>query len=101
MMDATALYPQGFHPISPLFLPNDLSSLAPVLPRASVAVTYYYVDFGISTLFASGEPNKLVTGWAGLDRDVPELSEEVPYDPFKVDVFILGNLFRQMFLQGR
>ncbi|KAI0723537.1 hypothetical protein C8Q76DRAFT_794463 [Earliella scabrosa] len=99
MMDATALYPQGFHPISPLFLPNDLSSLAPVLPRASVAVTYYYVDFGISTTFASGEPNRLVTGWAGLDRDVPELSEEVPYDPFKVDVFILGNLFRQMFLQ--
>ena len=80
-------------------LPNDLTTYAPVLPRASVPMTYYYIDFGISTLFASEDTNKLVTGRAGLDRDVPELSEVLPYDPFKVDVFILGNLFRQSFLQ--
>ncbi|KAI0773748.1 kinase-like domain-containing protein [Fomes fomentarius] len=98
MMDASAMYPQGFHPIAPSFLPNDVSNLAPVLPRASVPVTYYYVDFGISTLFTPEETNRMVTGWAGLDRDVPELSNDVPYDPFKVDIFILGNLFKQSFL---
>ncbi len=100
MMDASVMYPQGFHPIAPSFLPNDVSSLAPVMPRASVPVTYYYVDFGISTLFTK-ETNRMVTGWAGLDRDIPELSNDVPYDPFKVDIFILGNLFKQSFLDVR
>ena len=98
-MDPTALYPKGFHPESPLVLANDLTTYAPVLPRASVPVTYYYVDFGISTLFAPEDTNRLVTGRAGLDKGVPELSDVVAYDPFKVDVFILGNLFRQSFLQ--
>lgn len=101
MMDASAMYPQGFHPIAPSLLPNDVSRLAPVMPRASVPVTYYYVDFGISTLFTPEETNRMVTGLAGLDRDVPELSKDVPYDPFKVDIFILGNLFKQSFLDVR
>ena len=99
MMDPTALYPKGFHPESPLTLLNDLTTYAPVLPRASVPVTYYYIDFGISTLFTCDDTNRLVTGRAGLDKGVPELSDVVAYDPFKVDVFILGNLFRQSFLQ--
>ena len=77
---------------------NDLTTYAPVLPRASVPVTYYYIDFGISTLFTCDDTNRLVTGRAGLDRDVPELSEELPYDPFKVDVFILGNLYKTEFV---
>ena len=34
-------------------------------------------------------------GTDGLDSDVPELSSKVPYDAFKVDIFILGNLFRK------
>lgn len=37
-----------------------------------------------------------MTGIFGLDQDVPELSREIPYDPFKVDVFIIGNMFRTL-----
>ena len=98
MMDASSIFPQGFHPITDMSLPNDITSTAPVLPRASVIVPYYYVDFGISTLFDADDRDRLVTGMYGLDRDVPELSDEIPYDPFKVDVFILGNMFRKTFL---
>ena len=63
--------------------------------RSSGAVKYYFVDFGISTKVEPGE-SPLVLGRAGLDQEVPELSDEVPYDAFKVDVFIIGNTFKSM-----
>ncbi|KAI0352731.1 hypothetical protein OH77DRAFT_1513089 [Trametes cingulata] len=97
MMDADALYPQGFHPMSDVCLPNSINQRAPVLSRKDVPVTYYYVDFGISSHFAPEETDRLVIGTSGLDQEVPELSDESPYDPFKVDVFILGNMFRRVF----
>ena len=95
MMDASALYPKGFHPIRTGVLP-DLSGYATSLSRLAAAqpVKYYYIDFGISVHIPHGEP-RLVLGTAGLDQEVPELSDSVPYDPFKVDVFILGNVFTQ------
>ncbi|KAI0369568.1 hypothetical protein BV20DRAFT_1053161 [Pilatotrama ljubarskyi] len=42
--------------------------------------------------FTSEEGPRLVTGKLGLDRQPPELSDDVPYDPFKLDVFLIGNL---------
>ena len=97
MMDATPLFPHGFHPIADDMLPDTIATWAPRLPRATTPVKYYYIDFGISSRFADDDVCRLVTGRNGLDRTVPELSRTVPYDPFKVDIFILGNLFRQQF----
>ncbi|KAI0767251.1 kinase-like domain-containing protein [Fomes fomentarius] len=99
MMDATAIFPRGFHPVTDICLPDDITRFAPTLPRSKVPVTYYFVDFGISSLFAGDQASRLVTGSFGLDEEVPELSDEVPYDPFKVDIFILGNLFCQTFVE--
>ncbi|KAI0773720.1 hypothetical protein C8Q74DRAFT_1316758 [Fomes fomentarius] len=78
MMDATAMYPQGFHPAAPHVLPTQVTT-APVVPRSRVHVIYYY----------------------GLDRQVPEPSNKDPYDPFKADIFMLGNMFRTCILQVR
>ena len=97
MMDAIAMYPRGFHAIRADNLPHDLHQPAPVLSRNQVPVTYYFVDFGISSWFQPDEQTRLVLGTHGLDKDVPELSNEVPYDPFKVDIFVLGNMFRENF----
>ncbi|KAI0676775.1 kinase-like domain-containing protein [Trametes maxima] len=97
MMDASALYPQGFHPVYQEFSPN-IATYAPVLPRSSVPITYYLVDFGISTRFSVDEPVRLVLGKDGIEDTVPELSDDVPYDPFKTDVYIAGALFREIFL---
>ena len=99
LMDASAIFPKGYHPVATYSLPNDTRKGAPELPRSTVPVRYYYADFGLSTMFAPTESNWVVTGTHGLDTDVPELSDEVPYDPFKVDVFILGNLIRTSFLE--
>lgn len=96
MMDATNMYPRGFHPVRSRYL-HDLSTPAPFIPRSEVGVKYYFVDYGISSYFSPGSQERLVLGLEGRDQDVPELSDEVPYDPFKVDIFTIGNVFREMF----
>lgn len=60
-----------------------------------IPVKYYFIDFGISTRFSPDEHPRLVVGRQGLDDKVPELSDTVPYDPFKTNIFIIGNLLRQ------
>ncbi|KAI9063420.1 hypothetical protein FKP32DRAFT_1572126 [Trametes sanguinea] len=98
MMDASAIFPEGCHPISNDFLP-DFSDLAPRLPRSAGRISYYLIDFGISSRFAHDDSPKVVLGRHGLDGSVPELSDDAPYDPFKTDVYIAGSLLRQLFLE--
>ena len=98
-MDASGLFPHGFHPTL-LYLQPDARRRAQARSRlgAPKPVKYYYIDFGISVYSPSGAP-KNVVGTDGIDSDVPELSATLPYDAFKVDIFILGNLFRKELLQ--
>jgi hypothetical protein len=92
-MDATHMFPRGFHPVKDILLPNILSP-APIIPRRDVGVRYYFIDYGISSYFPTGSRN-LVLGRDGRDQEVPELSDEVPYDPFKVDIFTIGGVLRR------
>ncbi|KAF9782709.1 kinase-like domain-containing protein [Thelephora terrestris] len=96
LMDADAMYPEGFHPVHYGYK-RDYSGWATYFPRSVVGVRYYFADFGISTHISEEDPQKLVTGVLGRDQEPPELSELVPYDPFKLDVFIMGNMLRQDF----
>jgi hypothetical protein len=95
-MDATHMYPLGFHPVEDLYL-DDIKTPAPIISRSEAGVKYYYVDYGISSYFPPGSRRELVLGIAGRDQDVPELSNNVPYDPFKVDIFTIGNVLRGEF----
>ncbi|KAI0693496.1 kinase-like domain-containing protein [Cytidiella melzeri] len=96
MMDGTSLYPKGFHPVLTDSLPDMRAKAKPYARfTAPQPVKYYFVDFGISESFAVDQTSRLVVGTDGLDADVPELSDDKPYDPFKVDIFILGNFFKQ------
>jgi hypothetical protein len=49
---------------------------------------------GISSYFPTESEPHLVFGRDGRDQDVPELSDDVSYDPFKVDIFTIGNVLR-------
>lgn len=90
MMDIDSLFPFDYHPIYMEHSP-DLRRIA--RPRRGFApVRYYFIDYDLSSYIAPGEP-RLVFGEDGRDQDVPELSDSIPYDPFKVDIFITGNLF--------
>jgi hypothetical protein len=91
------MFPRGFHPVKDRLLP-DISNPAPIIPRRHAGVKYYFIDYGISSYFPEGgSQDHQVLGLAGRDQDVPELSDEVPYDPFKVDIFTIGNAFFRKF----
>ena len=90
------MFPRGFHPVKDLLL-HDASTPAPFIPRRDAGVKYHFVDYGISSYFPTDSEPHLVLGLDGRDRDVPELSDEVPYDPFKVDIFTIGNVLRHEF----
>lgn len=83
------MFPQGWHPQEIDSFPNGRS-----LPNRYTAsrtaiggVRYYYIDFGISSFH-----KRRVLGIHGQER-APELSENVPYDPYKLDVYILGKTY--------
>ena len=97
MMDARPLYPEGHHPVRRNYTPDSMHRIS-ALSRADRPVRYYYIDFGLSTHFPPGT-SPYVVGDIGRDRDVPELSDDVPYDAFKVDIYSLGNVYDQEFQQ--
>lgn len=96
-MDAKPLYPDGHHPVR---LEASLDALYDVtpLPRTGRSIRYYYIDFGLSVRFPKGAPS-LVVGDVGRDAEVPELSPDVPYDAFPVDIYALGNMLFKHFAQ--
>jgi len=96
LIDADAMYPEGFHPVKWSYK-RDYSGRATYIPRSVAGVRYYFADFGISVHIPKEEPQKFVTGVQGRDQDPPELSETVSYDPFKLDVFIIGNMLKREF----
>jgi len=98
LMDADAMYPEGFHPVILSSTP-DYSASAKFKSRTTAGVKYYFVDFGISTHFPEAVSPMLVTGILGRDQDPPELSKTELYDPFKLDIFIIGNMFKREFYQ--
>ena len=96
MMDGNPLYPGGFHPIRNVFA-LDGTGVAWPLSRSHFHVQYYYIDFSLSVYIPPGVQPKLAVGIFGRDQEPPELSESIPYDPFKLDIFILGNVLRKSF----
>ncbi|KAG8750814.1 hypothetical protein FRC11_010029 [Ceratobasidium sp. 423] len=93
MMKADTLFTSTPHPHpSYSYLTEDAQYRVGVQPRSEHTVKYYYIDFGLSVLFPSHAERRLVTGADGRERNVPELATpDIPYDPFKVDVWIIGN----------
>ncbi|KAL5536407.1 hypothetical protein ACEPAF_229 [Sanghuangporus sanghuang] len=103
MIDASEMFPDGVHP-DPLWCDLHPDHLVPArfLRRTQLKkVTYYFIDFGISSHFEDPREPRLVTGIDGRDREVPERHLTEPYDPFPVDVFSLGNTYKRLFRNYR
>ncbi|TRM61134.1 hypothetical protein BD626DRAFT_406224, partial [Schizophyllum amplum] len=93
MMNSDELLPGGFHFASPYCTPAGRYGLV-FRDRAEVRpIQYFAVDMGLSSCLPSRR--SLVTGVFGQDRTVPELSWDIPYDPFKVDIYQLGQVILQ------
>ncbi|KAJ6461324.1 kinase-like domain-containing protein [Mycena sanguinolenta] len=97
MMDASHVIPRGWHFRAPWTHCGTKSGIQSQ-PRSSVGpIDYYIIDFGLSKIyFDERQEDVLDEGKYGQDKTVPELSETVPYNPFKVDIYQLGNVIMEL-----
>lgn len=95
-MDGIPLYPRGHHPVRLWLAPDGKKDVHP-LSRTDHPVRYYFIDFGISSRFKYGE-SPFVLGTQGRDK-APELSKRVSYNAFRVDVWMLGRVYEEDFLE--
>ena len=95
MQDVQELFPgKRMHPQKPGYsedLQTEFERDYDARPR------FYFIDFGVTVRFEGPEPH-LVTGIVCRDQTAPELSLTIPFDPFKLDVYLLGNHFLTEFL---
>ncbi|KII92697.1 hypothetical protein PLICRDRAFT_103575 [Plicaturopsis crispa FD-325 SS-3] len=101
MMDATPLYPVPYHPFD-LSMKRDYSGTAKHFTRTQRPVKYYIIDFGISRRYKPEDGPPLEDPIYGGDKTVPEFQKSLdPCDPFPTDIYYLGNMIREHFLNER
>jgi hypothetical protein len=97
-MDASEMYPEGFHPV---VKDNKLDWSGEVEPqgtRTEKPPKYYLLDFGLARQYEEDQPHHV---WGpGTDTSVPEFQTGNPHpiDSFAVDVYCVGNMIRTEFL---
>jgi len=99
MMDAKDLYVEPYHPVKP-HMKRDFSGYVSHYTRTRQPPKYYFIDFGLSRKYDAGEENPLEYPIFGGDKSVPEFQNtvDVPLNPFPIDVYYLGNVVREQFL---
>ncbi|KAH9937748.1 kinase-like domain-containing protein [Amylocystis lapponica] len=102
MMDPSAIYPDLYHPRAPLRT-RDFQGWVEPFTRTERPTKYYLIDFGLSVKFDPDDTNPAVLPIKGGDKTVPEFQHDESYkkdqNPFPTDIYYLGNLIRQDFLQ--
>lgn len=94
-MDGRALYPKTWHPHSEFrYFDGTYIPWVDAWPSRTAAggVRYYLIDFGISV-----RDKDLAVGIHGQER-APELSDNIAYNPYRLDVYILGMAYKRFFL---
>ncbi|KAF5379390.1 hypothetical protein D9615_006640 [Tricholomella constricta] len=98
MMDASKIVPRGFHYFHET-THDGLNREFEWLQRWSVRpVQYYFIDFDISHRYLTSSDVKEMSR-LGQDKSVPEYLRPGPYDPFKADVYQLGNTLLKLIKQ--
>lgn len=102
MMDAKDLYAEPYHPVKP-HMKRDYSGYASHYTRTQRPPKYYIIDFGLSRRYDASEENPLEYPIFGGDKTVPEFQNntDTPLNPFPTDVYNLGNLIREQFLNTK
>ena len=98
MFDPSEMYPQGFHPTK-LNRTRDFKGKARRYTRTQRPPRYYLIDFGLSRQYLSREA--LDEPIRGGDKSAPEHQNGTWCNPFHTDIYYLGNLVRQEFMQVR
>ncbi|KAF9803611.1 hypothetical protein IEO21_09627 [Rhodonia placenta] len=99
VFEGRPLYPKLYHP-QQIDYSLDVQTLAPYHTRTARPTRYYFIDFGLSRRYESkdGHPREYPI-WGG-DKTVPEFHRSNDAcDPFPTDIYYLGNMIREDFLQ--
>jgi hypothetical protein len=102
MMDARSMYPDGWHHVQNRRT-EDFKPIGKRYTRTERPPKYYWIDFGISAMYDRSKPT-IDAIWQGGYKNAPEHQalETVRFaDPFPTDVFYLGNLFKEGFIDVR
>ncbi|TFY71472.1 hypothetical protein EVG20_g1547 [Dentipellis fragilis] len=104
MMDAAPIYPEPWHPVK-LNMRRDWKGKARHYTRTERPLKYYYIDFGLSQLYTPENTETwppLALPVHGGDKTAPENQDEkhnTRCNPFATDIYYLGNLIRNSFMQ--
>lgn len=101
MMD-TAMFPNLFHPQSPLFrFPANRRKLAKGYSRTRRPTKYFLIDFGLSGIFDPAKGRTTAIPVLSGDQTVPEFQNNMErrHEVYPTDVYYIGNMVRECFLE--
>jgi len=99
MLDPSNMFPKSFHPTS-IKRSRDFRGKAKGYARTWCPPRYLLIDFGLSRQYDPANGPPLEQPLRGGDKSAPEHQDrETPCDPFPTDVYYLGNLVREDFIQ--
>ena len=100
MMDPRDMYPNMYHPCAP-DTARDWNGPAKFYSRTRRPSKYFWIDFGLSCRYDENAVSPQEIPIIGGDRTVPEFQgdEDTPRDPFLTDIYTLGNIVREDFLE--
>ena len=99
MLDPSDMFPESFHPAM-IDRSKDFRRKAKWYSRTRRPTRYLLIDFGLSRRYdlANGPPLDLPV--RGGDKSAPEHRDRVTLcNPFQTDVYHLGNVIREDFMQ--
>jgi hypothetical protein len=101
MLDPSGMYPNSFHPVDPRKT-KDFRRNTKGYSRTQRPTQYHLIDFGLSRLYDPANGPPLNQPLRGGDKSAPEHQDgKTPCDPFPTDVYYLGNLVQEDYMQVR
>ena len=111
MMEGDKLCPDGWHHRDHRRAP-DGQTWAKFFTRTQCPPKYCFIDFGLSYQYDPSEENPLELGVVGGDKTVPEFKTSATlcnpfhtsatlFNPFYTDIYTMGNLAREYFMEVR
>jgi len=99
MLDPSHMYPESFHPANNQRT-RDFRRKAKWYSRTRRPTRYLLIDFGLSHQYDPANGPPLEKPLRGGDKSAPEHQDmSTPCNPFPTDVYYLGNLVREYYMQ--
>ena len=99
MLDPSDMFPESFHPAE-IERSRDFRRKAKWYSRTRRPTRYLLIDFGLSRRYDPENGPPLDKPLRGGDKSAPEHQDRVTScNPFPTDVYYLGNLIREHYIQ--